>query len=325
MLVVVLGGLGLLGLLDYVSSQVVGGNSDGATVVLEGKALSDGNLLLQGWKISLDSFWTIDASLNALVVRVIGLRPLVLHFVPALIATLVVLLGIFLSRGASPRASIVGGLTVVGLLALPSRAFAVFLLQGPLHVGTALWCLIAVALLAATSAKSPPAYARTRWAVAVLFLVAGLLGDLQMLALGVVPIAGAAVLAMARARNWRAGWTPLSASLASAALALVVHVLARAAGGFTRGATNALADRSEVLSNLSHLPSYGATLFGTENGALSPTRMPLVLRDLHWVGLGLVLASACWALLTVLYGAGGGPKCSFLAPEDSRVTNDALQ
>src|SRR5665213_1925760 len=55
-------------LLDTLSSHVFAGNSDGATVVLEGQSISAGHLLLQGWGLSRDSFWSIDAMFYALYV-----------------------------------------------------------------------------------------------------------------------------------------------------------------------------------------------------------------------------------------------------------------
>src|SRR5271154_6056723 len=47
--------------LDDAARHAFAGNSDGATVVLEGVALRHGHLLLNGWNLSFDSFWGIDA------------------------------------------------------------------------------------------------------------------------------------------------------------------------------------------------------------------------------------------------------------------------
>ena len=37
-------------------------NSDGATVILQGRAVASGNVLLHGWILSLDSWWTLDVA-----------------------------------------------------------------------------------------------------------------------------------------------------------------------------------------------------------------------------------------------------------------------
>src|ERR1700722_10838730 len=56
---VVLIGLPALVALFYVASvHSLAGDSDGATVVLEGQAMSGGHVMLHGWALSLDSFWS---------------------------------------------------------------------------------------------------------------------------------------------------------------------------------------------------------------------------------------------------------------------------
>ena len=57
--------------LFYVASRhAVAGNSDGATVILEGQSMQSGNLGLAGWSLSWDSFWSIDAIFYAFAVAI---------------------------------------------------------------------------------------------------------------------------------------------------------------------------------------------------------------------------------------------------------------
>src|ERR1700734_3250088 len=72
--------------LDAASTHAFAGNSDGATVVLEGASLRHGHLLLSGWDLSFDSFWGIDAVIYAIAVGIIGVRGDLLAVGPALIA-----------------------------------------------------------------------------------------------------------------------------------------------------------------------------------------------------------------------------------------------
>ena len=59
----------------YVSARhSFAGDSDGATVVLQGQAMGTGNLTLHGWALSLDSFWTVDAVVYMFVELVTGVR-----------------------------------------------------------------------------------------------------------------------------------------------------------------------------------------------------------------------------------------------------------
>ncbi|HKH88036.1 MAG TPA: hypothetical protein VKA05_04400, partial [Acidimicrobiales bacterium] len=173
-LTAILGIVGLVIWLYAASIHANQGDSDGATVVLEGQAILHGHLLLHGWALSLDSFWTVDALVYAVAIAVAGARPSLLYAGPAVIATAVILVGILMAReNRRGAAAVAGGFTVVALLAFPTHSMASFFLRGPLHVGTALWSLIAFW-----------AMRRGRfglgWAIAVLMLVLGMLGDLQM-------------------------------------------------------------------------------------------------------------------------------------------------
>lgn len=71
------------------SAHALPPNSDGATVLLEVRALARGNLLLHGWRLSLNWFWAVDAPFSALAYLLVGLRPALPHVVPGLWALLV--------------------------------------------------------------------------------------------------------------------------------------------------------------------------------------------------------------------------------------------
>jgi hypothetical protein len=137
--------------------------------------MGNGHVLLHGWALSYDSFWTLDALFYALASVIVGIRPSLLFAVPAGIATAVIVVGVIMAReGRRGTAAVIGSVTVVVLLAFPTHAFASFFVRGPFHVVTALYALIAFAGLR-----------RHRfgwgWAISVVFLTIGLLGDLQIL------------------------------------------------------------------------------------------------------------------------------------------------
>ena len=58
--------------------------SDGASVALEGQAIGNGHVLLHGWALSYDSFWTLDALFYTLASVLVGIRPSLLFAVPAI-------------------------------------------------------------------------------------------------------------------------------------------------------------------------------------------------------------------------------------------------
>lgn len=237
------------------------GTSDGATVVLEGAALTHGALTLQGWSLSLDSFWTVDAVFYAAVIAIRGLRADEVHVVPALLGSLVVILAIWLAgRGSSVRGRVAAGLVVLVVIAIPSHALAFFFLQGPWHVGTALYCLAAFALMS----RSPT---RLGCVAAVLLLAAGLLGDLQTLALGVLPLALGGLVAAARTRRVRAGVPDVLVALAAVLLAAVIRLVTLAIGAFRVEESHRTVSLLQAESNLGHLLNWTAALLGVHQGA----------------------------------------------------------
>ena len=136
--------VGLYILLYAIAVHAYAPDSDGATPVLQGQAMLHGNVLLNRWTLSLDSFWTVDVLWYLVAVLFYGVHPVLLHAVPVLIVVGVIGIGVVMAveerRG---KAAVAAAATVVVILALPAQALARFLLRGPLHVGTAFWCLLA--------------------------------------------------------------------------------------------------------------------------------------------------------------------------------------
>jgi hypothetical protein len=285
------GALVLFLLLCAASVHSFPGDSDGATVILEGQSIAAGHLTLHGWALTVESFWTVDALIYAAVIKIIGLRPDLLHIVPALVATAVVVVAAYLARGwARGWAGMAAGITVVVLVGLPSPDLAYFLLAGPLHVGTALWCLISFAGLA-----------RGRfgwgWAVAVVFLAAGLLGDFMTVTIGVVPVALAGLVAMRRERAWRAGLAVLVAAPASIVVALLVRLVADAIGTFAIVNRAFPVSGSQIGWNLEHVPASVAALLGVGALPIGPTNGGAVWQVVHVVGVIVFLAGLLVALV----------------------------
>jgi hypothetical protein len=299
---VLIGFLALVAILYTAGLHAFPGDSDGATAVLEGQSMSGGNLALDHWWLSMDSFWTVDALFYTAAVPIFGVSRLLLYLVPAVIAALVIVVGAVLARGS--RRGLAAALalgTTIALLALPNPVLAMFILRGPLHVGTMLWCLLAFAILQR---------ARPRWGcvlVAVIF-AAGILGDLQTVPLGIAPAFGAGVIAMVRRRSWRAGWPAIAASLGGLMLAYAARKVAVAIGTFSIGRANDRATTHQILLNVGHLPSWGAQIFGVGNGANGRAGVPVLLASMRIFGLLLVLVAIGWALTRAISGmiAGSG-------------------
>lgn len=284
-------------LLTSLSLRAVPNNSDSSTVVLEGYAMVHGNPLLDNWTLSLDSFWTVDAPFYAAGYLLIGLRPILVNFIPALLGLLVIVFGACVARdGVRGRGALVAGSAVALLLLLPNHALAYFLLQGPWHIGTALWCILAFWGLRSGSFG-------WGWVAAVVLLAAGLLGDIQALALGVLPIFAAGLIAMARTRSWRGGLAPISAALAGIGVAEGVREIALQIGTFTFDESHHTAHLAQVARNLGHLLRWGEAMLGIDEGPFGGVHVPLILELAHLIAALCVLCCVIVAAVGLLRGA----------------------
>ncbi len=290
------GVVALTALLYAVSHHAFAGDSDGATVVLEGQSMSAGHVALHGWALSVDSFWAVDALFYTVGVLLIGVRSALLHLVPAFIASLVVLFGVLIAReGRRGGAAIAAGVTVVALLGLPGHLLSYFYLRGPLHVGTTLWCLVAFYCLRRGRFDS-------RWTVAVVLLAAGLLGDFQIVALGIAPVFVAGLVAMRRARDWRSGAPMIAATAASIILAVVVRKVAEIFGTFSIGKLQQGASAAQMVRNLKNLATGAVHMFGVGGGAFGAGGVPKALEAVHVIGLVVVIGALLAAVVRLILG-----------------------
>jgi len=286
---------GLVLIFYATSARVYTGGSDRATAILEGQAMGCGNVLLHGWILTRDSFWTTDALFYTLAVRVDGLRPSLIHWEPAVVVAITVVVGALVaSRGHRGGAAMAGAATVVVLLAFPTYATASFLLGGAYHVSTAVLALFAFAGLRRGRFD-------WRWAAALAALIFGILGDLLMVAYGIVPIFGAGVVSMLRKREWRAGVAAVTASVTAVIASELVSWLARALGAFKSVAGVSAAGLAQMLVNLRHVLGYGAGLVGFTY-RFDPGRVPAVLQDVHVLGAVLIVACSLVAVANLSRG-----------------------
>jgi len=252
--------------LDAASKHAFAGNSDGATVVLEGAALGHGHLLLSGWDLSFDSFWGIDAVVYAIAVSLLGVRADLMTIGPTLLALATIAVGVAVAgRGRRLPVAVVASLIALGVLGLPNPTLAFFFLQGPWHIGTALWCLVAFIGLR-----------RDRfdlgWIFAVAALTAGTLGDLTTIAIGLIPCVVAGLVAMARGRSVRRGLSTLTAAPLAGVLALGIRAVTVNIGTFAIAHKIARATSSNYPANAKLALKWGAALFGLGRIPIGPAQ-----------------------------------------------------
>jgi hypothetical protein len=158
-----------------------------------------------------------------------------------------------------------------------------------------LWCLIAFAALRSGRWG-------VGWWVAVLFLTAGMLGDLQTLALGLGPVALGGMIASARTRRWLSGAPALSAAVAGFCGWWVIHTVATAAGGYQTGGINLHATTEQMHQNVGEIPGWLAQVFGVGNGDWANTGVPRVLGQFRYLALAVVVIAIVLALASILVG-----------------------
>ena len=279
-------------------------NADPAGQALQAWDMLHGNLLLRGWWLGDVSFYTVELPLNMIIEAIIGLRPVGIHILAALIYTAVVLLTALLAKGsARGREGVVRALLGGGILLAPSLVLGTrVLMQGPDHLGTAVPILLALLVLDR---------AQERWWVPV---VVGVLLTLAQVSDVLATFAAAAAVAVAcgvrvfleivrRQRPLKSAGYDLSLGLAAVVSVGLAHLVLRginAAGGFyMRPPKNGMG-----LAPISALPAhawdtvynllilFGADFFGQR------TVVGVVLALLHLTGVALAL----WGLLIGLFG-----------------------
>ena len=297
------------------SRHAFAGNSDDATLVLQGQSVSSGHVALQGWALSYDSFWTMDVPFYAVAVRLLGIQPVLMNLVPAVIAALLVVVAIrMVPQGRRDLGSVAGVGLIVAVLALPGPNLAWFLLQAGWHASTSLWCLLI--FVGVSRSKS-------RWALlgATVLVATGILGDLFMVTLAVIPLVLAGALAWLRQRDWRAANRHFVASVGGVGLALLVRVVAMLFGTYAISSRSLRATSSQVLANIEAIPNRVGGFFGLTNIVGGVSTSPEPIRLVRWVLFVVVVVAVIAALASTIRSIARG---SSAVDSDERRVEDLL-
>ena len=291
---------GLTALFYAVSFHVAAATSDKATTLLVGEAVGKGNLLLHGWTLPPGNYWTSDVAIYAVWTRLFGLYPGMLYLEPAIIGAVTVFVGASMVRGdRSSRSSAAGLVTLVVLLVFATPPMALWFVGNGFHVVTALYTLVAFLLLRARTYG-------WRWLLGVALLSFGMLGDLEIVAFAIIPLALAGITAALRRRSWRAGAPQLGAAVASAVIGELCLRLALALNAFHRGPSLPVAHLHQMVTNLGHVFTFSAELLGITNGRFGVAGVPIGLLGVHVIGGVLTVVSVIAALASTAVGIVSG-------------------
>lgn len=279
-------------------------NADGASVVLQGQSMLQGNLLLRGWWLADVTFYTTEVPEYAFVELFRGIGPDVVHIAGALTYTLTVLLGAMLARGrATGLEGIVRALLAGGIMLAPGIIGGTnVLLENPDHAGTA----VPVLLLLLIMDRAPE-----RWYVPV--AVCGLLAwtqvaDKTSLVVAAGPVAAVAVarlLALAARQRPLAEFRFDAMLIAAAGFSIELGKLGERAirhfGGFvTHPLPGRLLSRAEqVPANTQVMGRAIMLLFGANEPDSQRQSLPLeVIARFHLIGLALAAAGLAVGIAT---------------------------
>jgi len=302
----VAGFFGLVLLLYFTSAHMQTATSDSATVVLEGQAIAKGQLLLHGWNLTFASYWTSSAAFDAVAIVVNDLRAGLMYAIPAFTGALAILGGVLVAREGQRRPpDFAAWVTVVVLLAFATPAMAFFFVGHGFHVGTSAYALFAFVALR-----------RGRfgwgWALAILLLSAGLLGDLLMLAYAVVPLIIAGLIEIFRGQRREVGVATLTAAVASVSVSVAARLVFVALGTYKAASGLRFARFDQMITNLGHVPVYVASLLGLSNAVVTSGGVPAPLRNLRGVDVVTAAAALCvlacssFALVSLVLGLARG-------------------
>jgi hypothetical protein len=290
----------VLFVLYWRQSRLAPVTSDGASNALQAWDMLHGNLLLHGWQLSDVSFYATELPQYMLIEAVAGLGPWVVHVAAAMTYTLLVVLSALLARGrARGPEGLTRALLAGGIILAPQLGATSTLLTAPDHVGTAVPVLLAWLVI---DQNRRGLGLRWRWlvpaAVCVVLTVA-MVSDELALMVGIVPLAAACGLRLARnvsTPRWYEAWLAVAAVVAGELGAAAPRVIADL-GGYQEAKTPA---QTAGLGHLGHaawvmfqdlLELFGANVISARPGldfAFSVLRLAGVIM----VSLAFVLAAA---------------------------------
>lgn len=144
-------------------------SSDGASVVLQARAVLHGNLLLHNWRLADVTFYTTELPQYVLIESILGLTAWVVHVGAAMTYTLLVLFAAWLAKGrAQGRAGWARALLAAGIMVAPQLSATQIVLLSPDHTGTAAPVLVTWLVI---DRFTPDRWKAARWVVPLVVFV----------------------------------------------------------------------------------------------------------------------------------------------------------
>ena len=305
-------------------SESVALSSDGASIVLQARAVLHGNLLLHNWRVADVTFYTTELPQYALIESVLGLGAWVVHLGAAMTYTLLVLLAALLARGRRPpqtppahggarptplartplaRTPLARALLAAGIMIAPQLSATQILLLSPDHTGTAVPVLVTWLVI---DRVTPDRWKAARWLVplAVFVLMTWtMIGDSIVLLTCIAPLVLVVLIRscpglIRRGERPASRWYELSLAAAAAVaggLGWAAPRVISALGGYRQApvesdTTTAALHHQAWVTFQAVLELFGANVYNARPG------IEAVFVWLHLVGAILVICALILAL-----------------------------
>ena len=220
--------LSLLTILYFHVGQTVAINSDGVANILEAKSIINGNIILHGWNLPSDTFYTIDTQLD-IIFTLLGISATTIyHLTPAVIYSSLNILVFLIVKNISKN-NYISLISSAIFLAFPVSTYKSLVLFSPIHVMTILFIVLAFYMYHLGGVKFKYTYS-------FLLLYFAVVGDPYALFIGVAPIVCYSLLMIFRESDINSLTSPYMKMIASSVVAAVlakvtVHIIG-AEGGY---------------------------------------------------------------------------------------------
>jgi hypothetical protein len=275
-------------------------SSDGASIVLQARAVLHGNLLLHDWRLADVTFYTTELPQYALIESVLGLNAWVVHVGAAMTYTLLVVLAALVAKGrAQGRAGWARALLAAGIMVAPQLSATQIVLLSPDHTGTSVPVLVTWLII---DGVTPDRWKPARWVVPLVVFVVltwTMVGDSIVLVTCIAPLVLVALIRscpglIRRGERPASRWYELSLAGAAAVaggLGLAAVRIISAVGGYRQApvesdTTVAALQHQSWVTLQAVLELFGANVFDARPA------IEVVFVWLHLAGAVLVV----WAL-----------------------------
>jgi hypothetical protein len=274
-------------------------NSDNASLYLEAKSVIDGNILLKGWTLPPDSFFTSDLLIAMLFVYIKGITPTLMNNVPAAIYAMLLISSILLvKQDKKVKEKYLNIIILLVLIGVPSEFYGEQIAMAPIHLTTILLLLITFLIIEniENNNNNNNIYAFKMLLIGITCFLA-YTGDPFALYIGIIPIIIVALIDIYLKKNIKINFSLILSLCTAVAISGFVEKWIKFAGGFNSVSLTQMFVTIEKFSFNFRLTIQGILdLFGADFFGRKLIQISMFQLILHIIGIIFVIY--CFIKLT---------------------------